>query len=59
VGATMMRSGSNLILNAMMIIGIAMLLSLGAILVRSVGTSDKGGSVTADATLADLRGTVP
>jgi hypothetical protein len=55
----MMRSGSNLILNAMMIIGIGMLLSLGVILVRSVGTTDKGGRATADVPLADLRGTVP
>ena len=59
MGTTMMRSGSNLILNAMMIIGIGMLLSLGVILVRSVGTTDKGGRATADVPLADLRGTVP
>jgi hypothetical protein len=59
IGATMMRSGSNLIMNAMLIIGIGALLSLGTILVRSVVTTDKGGQVTYDTTLADLRGTVP
>jgi hypothetical protein len=59
IGATMMRSGSNLIMNAMLIIGIGALLSLGTILVRNAGTTDKGGQVTADITLADLRGTVP
>jgi hypothetical protein len=55
----MMRSGSNLIMNAMLIIGIGTLLSLGTMLVRSVGTTDRGGQVTANTTLADLRGTVP
>jgi hypothetical protein len=55
----MMRSGSNLIMNAMLIIGIGALLSLGTILVRNVGTTDRGAQVTADITLADLRGTVP
>ena len=59
IGVTMMRSGSNLIMNAMLIIGIGALLSLGTMLIRSVGTTDKGGQVTADTTLADLRGTVP
>ena len=59
IGATMMRSGSNLIINAMLIIGIGALLSLGTMLVRSVGTTDKGSQATADITLADLRGTVP
>jgi hypothetical protein len=59
IGATMMRFGSNLIMNAMLIIGIGALLWLGTILVRSVGTTDKGGQVTDDTTLADLRGTVP
>ena len=59
IGATMMRSGSNLIMNATLIIGIGALLSLCTILVRSVATTDKGGQVTADTTLADLRGTVP
>ena len=59
IGATMMGSGSNLIMNATLIIGIGALLSLGTILVRSVGMTDKGGQVTADTTLADLRGTVP
>jgi hypothetical protein len=55
----MMRSGSNLIMNATLIIGIGALLSLGTILVRSAATTDKGGQVTVDTTLADLRGTVP
>ena len=59
IGATMMRSGSNLIINAMLIIGIGALLSLGTMLVRSVGTTDKDSQATADITLADLRGTVP
>jgi len=54
----MIRSGSNLIMNAMLIIGIGTLLSLGTMLVRSVG-ADRGGQVTANTTLADLRGTVP
>jgi hypothetical protein len=43
----------------MLIIGIGVLLSLGTILVRSVGTTGEGDQVTDDATLADLRGTVP
>jgi hypothetical protein len=59
IGATMMRSGSNRIINALLIMGIGVLLSLGTILVRSVGTTDKGEQVTDDTTLADLRGTVP
>lgn len=59
IGATMMRSGSNLIMNAMLIIGIGALLSLGTILVRNAGTTDEDGQVTADIALADLRGTVP
>jgi hypothetical protein len=59
IGATMMRSGSNLIITAMLIIGIGVLLSLGTILVRSVGTTNKDDQVTDDTTLADLRGTVP
>jgi hypothetical protein len=59
LGATMMRSGSNLIINAMLIIGIGVLLSLGTILVRSVGKTDKGDQVTDETTLAELRGTVP
>jgi hypothetical protein len=59
IGAAMMRSGSNLIMNATLIVGISALLLLGTILVRSVATTDKGGQATADITLADLRGTVP
>ena len=55
----MLRSGSNLMLNGMLIVGIGTLLSLGSILVRSVGTTYKDSRVTADTTLADLRGTVP
>jgi hypothetical protein len=43
----------------MLIIGIGVLLSLGTILVRSVGKTDKGDQVTDDTTLAELRGTVP
>jgi hypothetical protein len=46
-------------MNATLIVGISALLSLGTILVRSVATIDKGGQVTADITLVDLRGTVP
>jgi hypothetical protein len=57
LGETMMRDESNLTL--MLIVGICALLSLSTILVRSVGTTGKGGRVTADTTLADLRGTVP
>ena len=55
----MMRSGSNLIMNAMLIMGIGTLVLLSTILVRSVGTIDKGSQVTTDTTFADLRGTVP
>ncbi len=55
----MMRSGFNVILNAMLIIGIGALLSIGAILVRSAGTTYNSERVAADITLADLRGTVP
>jgi hypothetical protein len=55
----MMSSGSNRIINAMLIIGIGVLLSLGTILVRSVGPTDKGDQVADDTTLADLRGAVP
>ena len=58
-GATMMRHGFDLVLTAMLIVGVCALLSLSTILVRSTGTTDKGGRVTADITLADLRGTVP
>jgi hypothetical protein len=59
MGATMMRAGSNLTLNAMLIIGIGALLSLGAILVRNVGPTYEIDRVAANAALADLRGTVP
>jgi hypothetical protein len=54
----MLRSGSNLIMNAMLILGIGALLSFGTILVRSAGTADRAGQVAADTNLADLRGTV-
>jgi hypothetical protein len=57
IGEMTMRGESNLTL--MLIVGICALLSLSTILVRSVGTIGKGGRVTADTTLADLRGTVP
>jgi hypothetical protein len=57
LGETMMRHASNLTL--MLIVGICALLSLSTILVRSVGPTGKGGRVTADTTLADLRGTLP
>jgi hypothetical protein len=53
----MMRSGSNLIMNAMLIIGIGALLSLGTILVRSVGPIEK--QVTTELTIAELRGSLP
>jgi hypothetical protein len=55
----MMRPGSNPVLTTMLIVGICALLSLGTILVRSIGATDIGSQVTADTTLADLRGTVP
>jgi ribosomal protein L27 len=58
MGAIMMRSGSNVILNSMLIVGMGALLLLGAILVRSVGTTYQAGEVTADTIFADLRGTV-
>ncbi len=55
IGATMMRDGSNLTL--MLIVGIAALLSLCAVLARTVGSTEKG--VTAVAATADLRGSLP
>jgi hypothetical protein len=56
MGATMMRDGSNLTL--MLIVGIAALLSLGTILVRGAGPTEKGSRVTVDTSIADLRGTL-
>jgi hypothetical protein len=58
-GATMMRHGFDPILTAMLIVGICALFSFSTILVRSTGMTDSGGRVTADITLAELRGTVP
>ena len=58
-GAPMMRHEFDLVLAAMLILGICALLSLSTILVRSAGTTDGGGRAIADTTLADLRGTVP
>jgi hypothetical protein len=58
-GATMMRHGFDLVLTAMLIAGICSLLSLSRTLVRTTGTTDKGGRVTADVTLADMKGMVP
>jgi hypothetical protein len=57
-GATMTRHGFDLVLTAMLIVGICALLSLSTILVRSTGTTDRGGGVTAITTFADLKGTV-
>ena len=50
----MMRDESNLTL--MLIVGIAALLSLGTILVRSVGPIEK--QVTTELTIAELRGSL-
>ena len=58
-GAIMMRHGFDLVLTAMLIVGMCALLSLSTILVRSAGTTERGDRVAADITLADLRGTVP
>ena len=58
-GATMMRHGFDLVLTAMLIVGICTLLSLSTILVRSTGKTETGGPAPADITLADLRGTLP
>jgi hypothetical protein len=58
-GTTMVRRGFDLVLTAMLIVGICTLLAFSAIFVRSDGTTDRGGRVTADSTLADLRGTLP
>jgi hypothetical protein len=55
----MMRHGFDLVLTAMLIIGICTLLSLSTILVRSTGKTERGGPAPADITLADLRGTLP
>jgi len=55
----MMRREFDLVLAAMLILGICALLSLSTILVRSAGTTDRDGRAIADTTLADLRGTVP
>jgi hypothetical protein len=57
-GATMIRHGFDLVLTAMLIVGICTLLSVSTILVRSTGASGRGSQVTADPTLADLRGTL-
>jgi hypothetical protein len=54
IGETMMRDESNLTL--MLIVGIAALLSLGTILVRSVGPIEK--QVTNELTIAELRGSL-
>jgi hypothetical protein len=54
IGETMMRDESNLTL--MLIVGIAALLSLGTILVRSVGPIEK--QVTTELTIAELRGSL-
>jgi hypothetical protein len=54
-GETSMRDESNLTL--MLIVGIAALLSLGAILVRSVGPIEK--QVTTGPMIAELRGSLP
>jgi hypothetical protein len=58
-GATMMRHGFDPVLTAMLIVGICTLLSLSTVLVRSTGKTDRGGRVTADNPLADLKGTLP
>ena len=56
MGAMMRRDESNLTL--MLIVGIAALVSLGTILVRTVGPAEKG--ITANtAAIADLRGSLP
>jgi hypothetical protein len=55
MGAMMMRHESNLTL--MLIVGIAALVTLGAILVRTVGPTEKG--IPANTAIADLRGSLP
>jgi hypothetical protein len=56
MGAMMRRDESNLTL--MLIVGIAALVSLGTILVRTVGPAEKGITANA-AAIADLRGSLP
>ena len=55
IGESMMRDESNLTL--MLIVGIAALLSLCAILIRSVGPLEK--QVTTEPIIAELRGSLP
>jgi hypothetical protein len=57
-GVKMMRHEFDLVLTALLIVGICALLSLSTILVRSTKTIERGSGVTADITLADLKRTV-
>ena len=58
-GATTMRHRFDLVLTAMLVVGICALLSVSTILVRSTGATDRGSRVTADPALAELKGTLP
>ena len=57
--ATTMRHRFDLVLTAMLVVGICTLLSVSTMLVRSAGTTDRGSRVTADPALAELKGTLP
>ena len=54
-----MRHRFDLVLTAMLVVGICALLSVSTILVRSTGTTGRGSRVTADPTLIELKGTLP
>jgi hypothetical protein len=58
-GATTMRHRFDLVLTAMLVVGICALLSVSTILVRSTGATDRGSRVTADPILSELKGTLP
>jgi hypothetical protein len=53
-----MRHRFDPVLTAMLVVGICALLSVSTVLVRSTGTTDRGGRVTVDPALADLKGTL-
>jgi hypothetical protein len=54
-----MRHRFDLVLTAMLVVGICALLSVSTVLVRSIGTTDGGSRVTANPTLGELKGTLP
>jgi hypothetical protein len=58
-GAATMRHRFDLVLTAMLVVGICTLLSVSTMLVRSTVTTDRGSRVTADPALTELKGTLP